>query len=845
MDNIPSLSPPQSLNQLSTPQIRSRITVVCAEDVSHAVAVQSATLSQDVFTLLLPPKKCTNTYFSYAAAQPSSSDLHSLNNRLMQVEATLSLITSGQTPPVFQSSYPFSQIQSANPSNRSSSSSNGRPSSSHPGPQHHSQHHLAPPGTTNTFISVPSQVLASVWLDELERDDSPPLELKLPLSSSYAPNELNPIKLEAAPDPELPYSSTSGTSPQLQPPHASSSSHVPLQVPRPGGETVGKPCVTPALVALLPPLSRAKQLLQSATHLFSIRPFPAPSMLCFYLCQTRAAKVEEATERERGKRAAQSLATRWDTFEYRALCLIGSRGLGARTMSTKSDRKEREKVGTRAREIFFGSGATSTSVVMESLARRHAGGGGAKSESTKPDVEAERELFAWCLLWAQLPLKGLKTEREGQRRQHPFSRVDEKGMKRQNFFSALAQQSLDVWEKSMAHVSPSGQQETSEIGAVSEEGKVGLPNCKPAGDRDSEQARIAGLNKLLPLVAKIVNMARVFGLEKVQSSSPFKDEEHGMGKSNLKGDLNDKKRGKSEDRRRRKDDLKRMIWWDIVSYELQVPISLCFSLPRSIPSSAVKLPRCAGPSLPADEADSDQGEDEENLGGEWSNDIVEAYHGARYRLTKITQMVKHRMTYPDCCCGYTLDQAAFLEGEIRCFMQSMPPPLRFTVMDDEFKGDASPPPEAGDVPDRSILRMQRCALTIMAQRLIIMVYLPFLCRHPTSWRSTMSSLSDGYAQPGDSGRGNTWNPVLEPIFRAARCIIQASLLLGSCNVSQSNPRQVPPLLLDLYPVEKALLDAVTICTLYDHTPCSPDSWPPSSRQCYIWNADALGLKIRV
>ena len=172
-------------------------------------------------------------------------------------------------------------------------------------------------------------------------------------------------------------------------------------------------------------------------------------------------------------------------------------------------------------------------------------------------------------------------------------------------------------------------------------------------------------------------------------------------------------------------------------------------------------------------------------------------------------MVKHKMMYPDCCCGYTLDQAASLEGEIRRFLQSMPPPLRFIVMDDESKDDASPPPEVGDVPDRSILRMQRCALTIMVQRLIIMVYLPFLRRHPTSWRSPMNSLSDSYTQPGDSNRGNAWNPVLEPIFRAARCIIQASLLLGSCNV---DPRQVPPLLLGLYPVEKALLDAVTICT---------------------------------
>ena len=73
-------------------------------------------------------------------------------------------------------------------------------------------------------------------------------------------------------------------------------------------------------------------------------------------------------------------------------------------------------------------------------------------------------------------------------------------------------------------------------------------------------------------------MARVFGLEKAQRSSPLKDEEHGL--SNLKEDLNDKKRGKSGERRRRKDDLRRMIWWDIVSYELQVPITYVFSCPE-------------------------------------------------------------------------------------------------------------------------------------------------------------------------------------------------------------------------------------------------------------------------
>jgi hypothetical protein len=63
-------------------------------------------------------------------------------------------------------------------------------------------------------------------------------------------------------------------------------------------------------------------------------------------------------------------------------------------------------------------------------------------------------------------------------------------------------------------------------------------------------------------------MARVFGLGKAQKSSLHcKDEEPGD-KSTLKVYLNDKKRGKRGERRRRKEDLKRMIWWDIVYYEL-------------------------------------------------------------------------------------------------------------------------------------------------------------------------------------------------------------------------------------------------------------------------------------
>lgn len=198
-------------------------------------------------------------------------------------------------------------------------------------------------------------------------------------------------------------------------------------------------------------------------------------------------------------------------------------------------------------------------------------------------------------------------------------------------------------------------------------------------------------------------------------------------------------------------------------------------------------------------------------------------------------MVKHKMLYPDCCCGYTLDQAAGLEREIRRFLETLPPSLRFTALADESKEDAPQFPEA-DVPQRIALRMQRCTLMIMAQRLTIMVYLPFLRQHLTS-----------SVQP-DTSSGNTCNPVLHPIYHAAQSIIQALLQLGLCNGNQSHPRQVPPLLLGLYPVEKALLDAVVICTYIRtfHGPLFPGHTAADSAisgMRMLWNS-TLGTECR-
>ena len=108
----------------------------------------------------------------------------------MQVEATLALITSGQNPPAFQSTYPLSRLSNAN----SSSQYQG----SH---QHH--HHYAASTLRNTCISLSHQDL-SLWLEELDLGISLPSSSSSGASSSHQHNiplagTSGYIKLEPSP----------------------------------------------------------------------------------------------------------------------------------------------------------------------------------------------------------------------------------------------------------------------------------------------------------------------------------------------------------------------------------------------------------------------------------------------------------------------------------------------------------------------------------------------------------------------------------------------------------------------------------------------------------------------
>ncbi|KAF8961293.1 hypothetical protein BDZ97DRAFT_1921368 [Flammula alnicola] len=94
-------------------------------------------------------------------------------------------------------------------------------------------------------------------------------------------------------------------------------------------------------------------------------------------------------------------------------------------------------------------------------------------------------------------------------------------------------------------------------------------------------------------------------------------------------------------------------------------------------------------------------------------DRDEAYLGARFSVNTAPQSIKSRIVHPDCCCGYTLDQAASLED----FSATGASTNSSTVVED-YQSPFHDPAGTTDKEDR-ILKAQSCELEVK-------VYTPFL-----------------------------------------------------------------------------------------------------------------------
>lgn len=241
-------------------QIRSRVTVVCAEvgpnllrspphltppsaSVSSSSATDarpvdhapSATRLLDVFIHPQLQKKCPYPchHFLSLTSLPPTSDLHSLNNRLIQVESQLAQFTA----PGARSHNFYHQ-----------------PS----GPSTQSDRPLLAVGQSGSSLAISLDDITAIWLDELEigRDilpaQSPPPSY--PSCPAYA---LNPVKVEPAPATLPSHDAPSLSDPPvhlLLPPltaYYTSSSPTSTE----------SPCVNPRLLVHLPFAPRRRQKL--------------------------------------------------------------------------------------------------------------------------------------------------------------------------------------------------------------------------------------------------------------------------------------------------------------------------------------------------------------------------------------------------------------------------------------------------------------------------------------------------------------------------------------------------------------------------------------------------------
>jgi hypothetical protein len=238
-----------------------------------------------------------------------------------------------------------------------------------------------------------------------------------------------------------------------------------------------------------------------------------------------------------------------------------------------------------------------------------------------------------------------------------------------------------------------------------------------------------------------------------------------------------------------------------------------------------------------------------------------------HSLTHLTQTIKHQLSlYPghacgcscECCSvsadgaplhgyghgGYTLDQAVRLEAEIRSWAADLPPFLRldpdynspafgFGVVDTPIssptttlpKSSSTTPPSkpssAPTVPKSPSAAIVAAELAILANRLIMAVYVPFLRPPRDAGAAAASGLgTTAIGQVHPAYVAHSWSPASRATVDAARGVVRAGMVMhrlfvgvgaagsgSSCVTAHVNGM----VLSEFYSLEKALLDAVVVC----------------------------------
>lgn len=161
------------------------------------------------------------------------------------------------------------------------------------------------------------------------------------------------------------------------------------------------------------------------------------------------------------------------------------------------------------------------------------------------------------------------------------------------------------------------------------------------------------------------------------------------------------------------------------------------------------------------------------------------------RLALVAHAVKTRSSLPDCCCGYTLDQAVALEKRIWEWQDAIPAFLR--ISEDGESPSTTTLPNALHL----VRRLQAYELGIVSNVLVVNVYMPFL-------------RPDG--NDGDKSCFKNLAAVSACILAAQAIVHLTTGLQALLSEPSTSPlfSSVKPVMLEFIPLETLLFGAVVV-----------------------------------
>ncbi|KAK0221016.1 hypothetical protein EDD85DRAFT_270114 [Armillaria nabsnona] len=836
---------PQPLSSSSTattaPQVRSRITVVCAECKRLKLKCDRRNPCGSC------TKRDTVARCIYSPAAAEKVDLHSLNNRLIQVESLLAQLTSGQ----FNSSFPTSNWAPPPPPSAVSSIPVPTSASLPIAPQQ-------PVSTPYTSLALPFEDLSTVWLDHLDLTESH-LSLKGTTPSTSAGS--NRIKAEgasgeAASQQDMPdqglgdrtasssmpcnlFSSSESTLPFPQQPQSRTAQPLPplnLYYAMPSRNLNEMPSLPPFTGSASPEVlpHSPNQKPRVTIGLLELLPPSIPSATVSHTLQSLLQLAEQSTSHTYP-------STNWKHFRARASRMIATASRSSPSEISQRDR-DREKNRNRGgkQTVYFGTRADNSLP------------GTPPSNATAPDDPNDAQPIIgesvpfFGALCAALALGTLESSRE---LDNPDAMQVDSARAVSNcsdpeYWYRLSVQALSVYEGSLAQVSAPAASGTKvkvksddygldylvaclfqviflvkgglgpalvdSAGTAAGRSGEGGNKRKREREREKQNDRVKNFGGVggivFPLVGKMVNIARRMGLARDPQEIPISSNDLSGSARKLKNKGNEVDGASSAIRGIANlfdVEMRRRIWWDVLYYDVFVSDALGHSpligddfntkLPVADVDEKVFSPVSTRVPIPKDLAQ----------GSGFSRDGFR-YFDVKCRLALLVRAIQRRVCAPDMGSnsrfsyghgtsstskngyGYTIDQAASMESEIRSWLNELTPCYRLDITDLDL---SDPDP---------VLAAQRCEVSITAHRLIMKVYMPFLKKH--------ASVSETVPAPHQASFGSV---------NAAHSIVRACSFLHSVWKKSSfngiRPSSLSSAMFDFYPFARCLLDAAVVC----------------------------------